>query len=221
MKLHASLEPRAHVRLIVGREKAIAGLGIVFITTIVALREFSPEAHLIALTVLDLLTRTVALLFAVIDGHAEAYRHILPYLELEELRAIYAGNRVIALTVVVLALRRIYVDRADFEWNLWNQLQPQLRTIFWTGMMLTCLIPVAFYGLFFGYAEQNFFEFETGINLVGHDVYYYLDYFLFLVISWQFFFLIPTITYFAGKIVYGYRIASFLRPRKAEPPAEG
>lgn len=221
MKPDASPDAPEQVQLVAGLEAWTIGLGIAIITAIIALREFAPETHLIVLTVMDLLTRTVAFLFAVIDGHALAYRDTLPPMQVEELRVIYAVNRVIALTVVGMALWRVYSDRSEFEWRLWNNHQRQLRTIFWTGLMLSCLIPVAFFGLFFGFVDQNFFEFETGINLVDRDVYYYLDYLFFLVISWQFFFLIPTVTFFAGKIAYGYKIASVFRPRKGKPPAKG
>lgn len=212
--------------IIVGTaELWVAGLALAHIVLVVALRELDLHTHAVWLAVTELFTRAMAHVFVVIDGHATAYENYLSDARIAELRSIYAVNRAFALVIVGLALRRAYKQSALFEWQIWNALKNRAKWVFWFGLVLLPAAPIAIYGLFAGFADINFFEFELGAILVDRDLYYFLDFILFLIVAWQFLFLVPVVTYFAGKVAYAGLVSTKdLRDRrvvKATAPLGG
>lgn len=220
--------PSSSEPIIIGTpELWIAGLALAHIVLVVALREFDPQAHAVWLAVTELFTRAAAHLFVVIDGHAAAYENYLSDARIAELRSIYAVNRMFALVIVGLALRRAYKQSALFEWQIWNALKNRAKWVFWFGLVLLPAAPIAIYGLFAGFADVNFFEFELGMILVDRDIYYFMDFIMFLIVAWQFLFLVPVVTYFAGKVAYAgvvskkdlrdHRKVKSTAPHRADP----
>lgn len=189
--------------VIVGtREFWIAGVALAHIAVVIVLREYHPTAHDIWIAATEIFTRGAAHVFVVIDSHAESYRNILSDSRIAELRSIYAVNRAFALIIVSLALMRAFTHGSAFEWHVWKALHLRAKWAFLVGLALLPTAPIAVYGLFLGFAEVNFFEFELGINMVDRDIYYFLDFLLFLIVAWQFLYFIPAVTYFTGKVAY-------------------
>ena len=196
------------------REWGILALGLVYITTVILVREFLPEEHDIWLIVTELITRTVAVFFPMIDGHADAYRGLLTDTRVDELRGIYAANRLFALLLVGVAINRVYRTAPQFDWYAWNGLGGKAKWIFWLAVVGCLATPLVLTGLVFGFTDQSFFDFAFGVNLVEHDIYYYLDFLLFLAITWQFVLFFPATAYFTGKAGYGHWFSARLRARR-------
>lgn len=196
------------------REWGILALGLVYITAVIIVREFFPEEHDIWLIVTELITRTVAVLFPMIDGHANSYRGLLTDIRVDELRGIYAANRIFALLFVGVAIARVHHTAPQVDLFVWNRLSRHAKWIFWIALIGCCATPLVLTGLVFGFTDQNFFEFTLGINLIELDIYYYLDFLWFLAIVWQFLFFFPAVAYFTGRAGYGHWFSGRLRARK-------
>jgi len=193
------------VRLIKSGEVILAATALLHITSVIVMREFFPTAHDVWIAVTDLFTRAMALFVAVIDGHSSAYRPVLTGARIEEMRAIYASNRLFALAIIAMTAWRTVRHAEAYRWYVWVTLHLQAKTIFWVSVCVLPAVPIAVFGLFFGYADQNFFEFQLGVDIVAHDAYYYLDFLFFLIIGWQFLYFIPATAYLTGKVAYGNR----------------
>jgi hypothetical protein len=190
------------------------------IAAVIFLREFYPQLHAVWLAATELFTRGAAYLFVVIDGHTVAYGNYLSDARIIELRSIYATNRLFALVIVALAIRRSFSHAPAFERQMWNILRLRAKWVFWVGLVLLPAAPVAIYGLFAGFGDVNFFEFELGVILVDRDIYYFLDFACFLIVAWQFLFLIPTATFFAGKVSYANALPVTRRDRRKRGKAK-
>lgn len=199
------------------REWAVLAFGLAYITAVIVVREFFPEEHDIWLIVTELVTRTVAVFFPMIDGHADAYRGLLTDVRVDELRGIYAANRIFALLLVGMAIARVYQNAAHFDRYVRDILARHAKWLFWVAFFGCCATPLVLTGLIFGFTEQNFFEFALGLTLIESDAYYYLDLLLFLAIVWQFVFFFPAAAYFTGKAGYGHWFSARLRTRKQTP----
>lgn len=205
MSEHSSTRGLA-TRLIHPWEMATVGAGMAYVAAVIVAREHFPAAHGVWLVLTQLFTAGMALIFPAIDGHAEAYRNILSDNRIEELRAIYAANRLCALAVVAAAVRRVVRHAAEIEWAVWRRYQFQAKWIFLVALAGLVAAPVALAGLVVGFSDQNFFEFALGFNWVDRDFYYFLDLLWFVLIAWQFLFFFPTVAYFTASVGYGHWI---------------